>query len=320
MISVIIPVYNVEEYLHDCIYSVLNQTFQDFEIICVEDCSTDSSLEILKDFEKLDKRIKIVQNEVNSSLGFSRNHGLEHAQGKYVLFLDSDDWLDLNALEILYNFAEENQLEVLMFKLINFDEDKKIFYRDNYYDMKFMDKYLNKVFNYNNLSSSEITSIAVNAVNKLFLRSFILENNFRFPVGLIHEDNPFYYQMLHEAKRISLIDYHFYNRRRRLGSITTRNGEEVLDVIEIVNLCIRVALNDKPLYDNHKEGFLNRMFRSFVVKYNYIDDSFKNEFKYKTKELLLNLCTEYPWLLEDLNVYLNPDNSNFLKFVMSEDE
>lgn len=316
MISVIIPVYNVEDYLHDCINSILNQTFQDFEIICVDDCSTDSSLEILKDFAKLDSRIKIVRNEVNSSLGFSRNHGLKHATGKYVIFLDSDDWLDLKALEILYNTAEKDNLEVLMFKLINFDEDKKIFYRSNYYDMPFMKPYLNKVFNYTDLSSNELISMSVNAVNKLFLRSFICENNLQFPVGLIHEDNPFFYQMLHIAKRISLIDYYFYNRRKRMGSITTRNGEEVLDVIEIVNLCIRVALNDRQLYEKNKKTFLNRMFRSFVVKYAFIDDSYKQEFKNRSRKLINDLCLEYPWLLEDLNENLDEDNYEYFESIM----
>lgn len=127
MISVIIPVYNVEDYLHDCINSILNQTFQDFEIICVDDCSTDSSLKILEDFSKKDDRVKIVRNKLNSSLGYSRNNGLKHAAGKYVLFLDSDDWLDLNTLEILYDIAEKESLDVLMFKIINFDDEKKIF-------------------------------------------------------------------------------------------------------------------------------------------------------------------------------------------------
>ncbi|WP_346661434.1 glycosyltransferase family 2 protein [uncultured Methanobrevibacter sp.] len=316
MISVIIPVYNVEDYLHDCINSILNQSFQDFEIICVDDCSTDSSLKILNEFAKKDNRIKIVRNEVNSSLGFSRNHGLEYAKGKYVLFLDSDDWLDSKSLEILYNTAEKDNLEVLMFKLINFDDEKKIFYRDNYYDMPFMNPYLNKIFNYHDLKANEITRMSVNAVNKLFLRSFICENNLRFPVGLIHEDNPFFYQMLHKAKRISLIDYHFYNRRRRMGSITTRNGKEVLDVIEIVNLCIRVSLDDKQLYEKHKCTFLNRMFRSFVVKYNFIDDLYKDEFKNKSKELINNLCSEYPGLLNDLSDCLDEENYKFFDFMM----
>lgn len=319
MISVIIPVYNVEDYLHDCINSILNQTFQDFEIICVDDCSTDSSLKILEDFSKKDDRVKIVRNKLNSSLGYSRNNGLKHAAGKYVLFLDSDDWLDLNTLEILYDIAEKESLDVLMFKIINFDDEKKIFYRDNYYDMSLMDPYLNKVFNYNDLNSNEIIGMSVNAVNKLFLKEFICENNLRFPVGLIHEDNPFFYQMLHKAKKISLINYYFYNRRRRMGSITTRNGEEVLDVIEIVNQCIRVALDDNQLYEKHKKTFLNRMFRSFVVKYGFIDDLYKEEFKNKSKNLINMLSSEYPNFLDDLSEHLNEDNYKFFEFLMMSD-
>ena len=84
MISVIIPVYNVEDYLHVCINSVLKQTYEDFEIICVEDASTDSSLEILEYFAQKDSRVKILKNDSNKGCGYSRNRGLEEAKGKYI--------------------------------------------------------------------------------------------------------------------------------------------------------------------------------------------------------------------------------------------
>ena len=93
MISVIVPVYNVEDYLHVCINSILNQTYQDFEIICVDDASTDSSLEILEYFSLKDSRVKVLKNDSNKGPGYSRNRGLDVAKGEYVSFLDADDWL-----------------------------------------------------------------------------------------------------------------------------------------------------------------------------------------------------------------------------------
>ena len=101
MISVIIPVYNVEKYLHVCLNSLLYQTYQNFEIICIDDASSDSSLEILEYFTKKDPRIKIIKNDSNRGQGYSRNRGLEVAQGKYISFLDADDWFSPNAFEIL---------------------------------------------------------------------------------------------------------------------------------------------------------------------------------------------------------------------------
>lgn len=315
MISVIIPVYNVEEYLHDCLISVLNQSFQDFEIICVEDCSTDNSLEILENFAEIDNRITIIKNEKNSSLGFSRNVGLKYAKGEYILFLDSDDWLDFKTLEILYKTAKTNELDVLMFKAINFDDEKKVFYRDKYYSMEFMEKYLDKVFNYKNLTSEEIVKIVVSAWNKLYLKSFLIENNLKFPSGLIHEDNPFFYEMLYKAKKISLIDNYFYNRRRRMGSITTRKGKELLDVIEIIKRSIIIALDNIDVYEPHKTAILNRMFNSLKFKYKQIDEEYKEEYYNNARQLIQTFCLKYPFLWVDLNKCLDKENLDFLIFL-----
>lgn len=311
MISVIIPVYNVEKYLPECILSILNQTYTNFEIICIDDCSTDSSYEILEDFAKLDNRIKVFKNDVNSSLGFTRNRGLKIANGKYVMFLDSDDWLDFNTLEILHDFAEKNDLDTLMFKAINFDDEKMLFYKDNYYSMDFMDSHLNKVFNHNDLTSREIFGMAVSACLKLYNKSFLIKNNLEFPVGLIHEDNPFFYEMLYKANKVSMIDYYFYNRRRRLDSITTKNGKEVLDVIQIIEKCLRIGLDDENIYEKHKNTILNKVFYSLNTKYEYIEETYKEEFFTKAKDFVLKITQEFPYLENDLKNSLNTKNLNF---------
>ena len=119
MISVIIPVYNVEDYLHVCIDSILKQTFQDFEIICIDDASTDSSLEILEFFAQKDSRIKIFKNEKNIGLGPSRNRGMDLACGKYILFLDGDDWYSEDALEIAYRQASGKNTDITFFQAVN---------------------------------------------------------------------------------------------------------------------------------------------------------------------------------------------------------
>lgn len=94
MISIIIPVYNTEKYLDQCIQSCLNQTFTDFELILINDASTDSSLYICNKYKQLDSRVHIINKSINEGVDKSRFTGLEHAQGKYILFIDSDDWLD----------------------------------------------------------------------------------------------------------------------------------------------------------------------------------------------------------------------------------
>ena len=115
MISVIIPVYNVENYWHVCLNSILEQSYGDFEIICIDDASTDSSLEILEYFAKKDSRVKILKNNSNRGPGFSRNRGLDVAEGKYISFLDGDDWFSPDAFETLIKKAEQDTLDLLLF-------------------------------------------------------------------------------------------------------------------------------------------------------------------------------------------------------------
>ena len=138
MISVIIPVYNVEKYLFVCLNSVLRQTFQDFEIICVDDASTDSSLEILEYFVQKDSRVKLLKNDLNKGSGYSRNKALDIAEGKYIFFLDGDDWIEKETFEFLFNQCEKDDSDVIIFKSIVLYEDKSDFGFEDNYDMNYI--------------------------------------------------------------------------------------------------------------------------------------------------------------------------------------
>ena len=125
-ISIVLPVYNVANYLRKCLDSLVNQTFKDFEVICVNDGSTDMSLSILEGYSLTDSRFKIITQE-NRGLSGARNTGIKHVRGEYVLFVDSDDWLEDNALEELYNHVKGFNSEITMFKFRYFNEDTKEF-------------------------------------------------------------------------------------------------------------------------------------------------------------------------------------------------
>ena len=112
-ISVIIPVYNVEAYLPRCLDSVLAQTFDDIEVLCINDCSSDKSLDILKDFAKRDERVKVFSNEKNIGGALSRNVGLDKATGDYIYFMDSDDWLEPDYLEVMLKTIEKAETDVV---------------------------------------------------------------------------------------------------------------------------------------------------------------------------------------------------------------
>ena len=116
-VSVVIPVYNVERYLGECLESVFVQTLSDIEILCIDDNSTDESLSILKQYQKSDNRIQIIELAQNKGLSYVRNVGMENSKGKYIYFLDSDDMIEKNALEILFRRAERDRLDVIFLML-----------------------------------------------------------------------------------------------------------------------------------------------------------------------------------------------------------
>ena len=314
MISVIIPVYNVEKYLHVCLNSLLKQTYGDLEVICIDDNSSDSSFEILEYFSKKDSRIKILKNGSNKGPGFSRNRGLEIAQGKYISFLDADDWFCKNTYEILINKAEKDNLDLLMFKSIVYYEEPREFDMENYYDMEFMDKYEDKIFNHLDLDKTKLFSIPNAPWNKLYLKSFLDENNIRFPnENLIHEDNPFFYKAIISAKRISLINKYLHNRRRRPNSIMTLNNERIFDNIDIMYKILGVFLENK-LYEYYKKEVLKYIFTStFNGKYNIIDDRLKEKFFKEIQEAYKVYIKKYG-LCKDIGENVNKDVLEFFKF------
>lgn len=315
MISVIIPVYNVENYLHVCLNSVLKQTYGDFEVICVDDASTDSSLEILEYFTQKDSRIKILKNDSNMGPGVSRNRGLDVAQGKYVSFLDGDDWLSPNAFEILVEKAEADNFDVLIFKNIVYYDEPKDFGMELYYDMEYMDKFENKVFNHFDLDKSKLFSISNAVWNKFYLKSFLDDNDIRFPIeNLIFEDNPFFYKVLTSAKRISLIDKYLHNRRRRPGSITTLNNERLFNYIDITFKVLDVFLEDEEVYEYYKKEVLTYIFSTvFIGKYNQIEDQFKEEFYKRVQEAYKGYMKKYG-LYKDIKENIPNEILEFFKF------
>ena len=315
MISVIIPIYNVEPYLFVCLNSVLSQTFEDFEIICIDDASSDSSLDILNYFAKKDSRIKVIQNETNMGPGYSRNRGLEISKGKYISFLDGDDFLSPDAFEILVKKAENDNLDVVIFKNVVLYDNKNDFGMESYYDMKFMDRFENKIFNHWDLDKTKLFKMPNAPWNKFYLKSFLDDNNIRFPnENLIHEDNPFFYEVITSADRISIINRYLHNRRRREGSIMTLTNERLFDNIEIAKIVLDYFIKKLELYDYYKKELLNYIFNSrFNIKYNQLEDNLKEKFYIMVQNACMLFINQYD-LYDDITEIVNQDVLKFFRF------
>ncbi len=230
LFSVIIPVFNVEKYLRACLNSVLNQSFSDWEAVCVNDGSTDGSAVILEEYAVKDTRFRVVE-QPNAGLSAARNTGLKHAAGDYVLFLDSDDWLETNALETLVGsidgedmvcFSGRRYLE-LEARFLPADQLEERVYQSG------MDYY-----NENALQRRDFAFVCV--VLRAYRRSFLDENALRFKEGIFHEDNLFTPQACYFARKVKVLNRCLYDYRVRDNSITTTYNEKRLrDMLETAN-------------------------------------------------------------------------------------
>ncbi len=226
-VSVIIPVYNVEPWLKACLDSIINQTLKDIEIICVNDASTDNSLELLRQYEQLDSRIVVLNHDGNSGLSASRNTGAQYATGEYIYFLDSDDMIKPNAIEILYNKAKSDKLDVLCFDGETFFENEQL---EKIY--KFEERWCvrNKEYTAIKVGKDLLIEMLFNNDYKavvwiLFInREFFNSNKLSFINGILYEDNPFTLEVFIKANRVSHIKDRLYIRRVRESSITTSNS------------------------------------------------------------------------------------------------
>lgn len=230
-ITIIIPVYNYENYISECIGSVKRQSLSNIEIICIDDCSTDSSLEVLKRETSSDPRFKVIALEKNAGQGHARNVALGIAKGEYIQFLDADDFILDNCCESLYSTAKSLDLDMLMYSGMNFTEKDKPNI-NQYWDYQFLPKGFKSVFNYRDCDKF-IELLPVSAGINFYKRELITKNEIRFPEGLYFEDTFFFMKAFFNASRVSVKNEKFYIRRMH-GQSTTHNWDKhILDYVDV---------------------------------------------------------------------------------------
>lgn len=276
-ISVIIPVYNTEKYISKCLDSVINQTLNDIEIICVNDGSTDNSYKILLDYAKKYSNILVI-NQKNKKQGAARNTALKVSKGKYIVFLDSDDYLDVKTLEILYSQAIKSNLDMLSFAGTNFyDNTKKLLY-NKYYQFSYLPKNFNiKCFSYKDCSSF-ITNMAVSACLTCYKRDFIKKNDIYFPENLYFEDNVFFVKSLLTAKRCGICMTTLYYRRIHSKS-TTQNwnkyfGDYLLICEQVISL-----VDELPISEDIRLKYRNAYIQNSINIFEHFNSQYKRKYQ-----------------------------------------
>ena len=231
LISVIVPIYNVEDYLTRCLNSIINQTYHNLEIILVDDGSTDNSGLICDEYQKYDKRIKVIHQE-NGGLSFARNIGLDNALGDLISFVDGDDFIELTMLEELKKCMDITNSDISVCDFYNVYGSNKIRNTNNREEiliLKNKDKF--------NALQSEYKSIYPSAWNKLYKKE--LFDNIRYPNGKIYEDSFIICDLLNKAKIVSYITKPLYNYVYRKDSISNNCSSNHLDQINSFNKRIK---------------------------------------------------------------------------------
>ncbi|MFV0518774.1 MAG: glycosyltransferase [Lachnospirales bacterium] len=217
-ISVIVPVYNVDKYLDTCIFSLVNQTYEFFEIILVNDGSTDDSLSICNRWAKKDSRVKIINKE-NGGLSSARNSGLDNATGEFIAFVDADDYVDLRFLEVLINLCIEKNADISMCEYICVD--KYIKYMPRVHASFEIKKSRDALYE---LCCVPYSVKYVTMWNKLYRGC--LFDNLRFPVGKNHEDEYISYKLILNVDSIATTNEYLYYYLKHQGSITSTNSKK----------------------------------------------------------------------------------------------
>ena len=314
-ISVILPVYNSEDYLNGCLDSLLNQTFEDMEILCIDDGSSDGSPDILKEYEKADNRITVISQE-NMGVAKTRNKALELINGNYVYFMDSDDFLDRNAFKKLHDNITSNNSDFCIMKAIFVNGDEE--YKFPAFDL---DKEFEKVnFNRFTFTYKDIKSHVLNDLFapwlKLYSAGFLKgSEEFTFPEMKSYSDAPFHVKTMLKASRISFVPEYLYYYRENDDSLV-HSSSNTINFFKLSDI-IENYLRENNFFDEFKDEF--DAFRVVKLVY-YMGFADSDEYYLKAKDELSNINAASLSIadkdLDKMNIVLDSDNLKECKLAL----
>lgn len=254
-VSVIIPVYNAEQYLEKCIGSITAQTLEDIEILCVDDGSTDGSLVLLKKLQAADGRIRVI-TQPNGGAGAARNTGLRHAAGKYLSFLDADDFFEPNMLEEAVAAAEQYSAEMVVFNSDQYHMDTDSF-AEVPWVLRKRDIPPYMPFTYRQLTDNVFKTFVGWAWDKLFLREFVLEQEIRFQEQRTTNDMLFVFTVLVSAKRIAVVDKVLAHQRRGSSESLSVTRERSWHCFYDALTALRSRLEQQDIFWELEQDYIN---------------------------------------------------------------
>lgn len=305
-VSIVIPVCNVENYLKECLDSVINQTLKEIEIICVNDGSTDHSPDILNEYSQRDSRIKVI-SKPNSGYGNTMNVGMDAASGEYIGIVESDDYIEYNMFERLYDTAFKYKAEIVksdhyIFSTKEGKQNKKVQYicPEEYYD---------KILNVDICES--IYDFAMMNWTGIYDTEFIRKNKIRHneTPGASFQDNGFWFQAISLAKRIVFLHEAFYYYRQDNPNSSINSKAKVYCICDEYDFIQKFVVSNKNICEKHFVKFFSKKVFNYLHSYERIADEFKILFLERIgKEFETDLSLPYlkiekldPWILETVN-------------------
>ncbi len=303
-ISVIVPVFNTEQYLAECLDSILGQSLGDIEVLCVDDGSTDHSLQILQEYARQDSRLIIVDTgKENQGPGFVRNFALTQATGEYIAFVDSDDYIHPNMLLEMYQRAKMDKVDMVLCTIKKFNDNPKEEHSPCSYDKNIATALDATTFSWIDIKNV-LFGLRFVCVNKIYRKDFLLKNNIKFSEGIFYEDMVFTYMALLSAKKMCLVRKNFYfNRRQREGATTFIQGGRVFGALQAMHQLEQFVMGN-PEFKDIQEPFTAFKLKK-LMSYLHKNDADHIEKYYEA----LKDCVRDPALTE--NPYLT-DNSRLM--------
>jgi len=291
-VSIIIPVYNVKRYLRQCLDSCLAQTMHEVQIICVDDGSTDSSPDILREYASTDVRVRIVTQK-NGGQAAARNAALPHIRGKYLLFVDSDDWIHEETCQRTFQLAEKHDADLCIFRSVR--PGKKVgktkHGQNLHEDIRFLSD-----LTADEKCKKQLFCRDISPWCKLTRTDFLRQHEFTFPEGLVFEDVPFHWNVICEAKRILYIKDELYYYRQRAGSTVASRSKNRFDGITVYDI-IKQNLEKSGCYEDCRQLFLNDKLAAFRSHYREIGPRFRQEMRQRILESLTD--SEWNHIMND---------------------
>lgn len=284
-VSIIIPVYNVERYLEECMESVLRQTLKSIEVICVNDGSTDGSLQMLEAYKEKDSRVVLVSQK-NGGYGLAMNRGLERATGEYIGIVEPDDYVSLGMYEDLYQKAAEEKLDFVKADFYRFKRDKNGSMELYYNHLSPDSRDYNKVFDPSRTPYA--LRFIMNTWNGIYRREFIERCHIRHneTPGASFQDNGFFFQTFVYARRAMILDKPYYMNRRDNPDSSINNREKVYCINEEFDYIRKLLLRDYEVWERFKTMYWFKKYHNYMGTLRRIKAEYKRDYLKRFSEEL----------------------------------